>query len=63
MMISLPNPTNKMKNTAELEEILYDKCREDSDLLATVISEYVMTLSDSKLDELEDFIVNNFGDD
>lgn len=62
-MISLPNPTSKMTNTSELEEILYDKCREDSDLLATVISEYVMTLSDSKLDELKDFLVNNFGDD
>ena len=62
-MISLSNPAIKMKNTAELEEFLYDKCREDSDLLATVISEYVMTLSDSKLDELQDFLVNNFGDD
>ena len=62
-MISLSNPTSKMKNTSELEEFLYDKCREDSDLLATVINEYVMTLSDSKLDELQDFLVNNFGDD
>jgi dsDNA-binding SOS-regulon protein len=51
-----------MKNTVELEEFLYDKCREDPDLLATVISEYVMSLSDSKLDELTDFLVNNFGD-
>lgn len=47
----------------ELEEFLYEKCREDADLLATVISEYVMSLSDSKLDELEDFLVKNFGDD
>ena len=51
-----------MKNAVELEEFLYDKCREDPDLLATVISEYVMSLSDSKLDELTDFLVNNFGD-
>ena len=35
----------------------------DSDLLATIISEYVCSLSDSKLEELEDFLTNNFGDD
>ena len=51
-----------MKNTSELEEFLYDKCRQDPDLLSTVISEYVMSLSESKLDELKDFLVNNFGD-
>ena len=47
----------------ELERFLYEKCREDSDLLATIISEYVSSLSDSKLDELQDFLVNNFGED
>jgi hypothetical protein len=47
----------------ELEQFLYEKCREDHDLLATIISEYVSSLSDSKLDELEDFLSNNFGDD
>ena len=52
-----------MSNRTELEFFLNEKCREDADLLATVINEYVMTLSDSKLDELEDFLSNNFGDD
>ena len=52
-----------MNELLELEEFLYDKCRQDPDLLATIISEYVVTLSDSKLDELQDFLVNNFGDD
>jgi len=47
----------------ELEQFLYEKCKEDSDLLATIISEYVCSLSDSKLEELEDFLTNNFGDD
>ena len=47
----------------ELEQFLYEKCRQDPDLLATIISEYVCSLSDSKLDELEDFLSNNFGDD
>ena len=44
-------------------EFLYQKCREDHDLLAMVIDEYLTSLSDSKLDELEDFMVNNFGDE
>ena len=47
----------------ELFEFLYAKCREDPDLLATIIDEYVASLSDSKLDELEDFLSDNFGDD
>jgi len=60
-MISLPNP--KMQNRTEIEFFLNEKCREDPDLLATIISEYVWSLSDSKLDELEDFLSNNFGDE
>jgi hypothetical protein len=52
-----------MTNRTELEWFLLEKCREDPDLLATVIGEYVWTLSESKLDELEDFLSNNFGDD
>jgi len=48
---------------SELEEFLYEKCREDSDLLATIINEYVTSLSDNKLIELEDFLSNNFGDE
>ena len=44
-------------------ELLYEKCRQDPDLLATIIDEYLTSLSDSKLTELEDFMVNNFGDD
>ena len=46
----------------ELFEFLYDKCRQDPDLLATIIDEYLVSLSDSKLIELEDFLTNNFGD-
>jgi hypothetical protein len=47
----------------ELEYLLYDKCREDPDLLGSIITEYVWNLSNDKLNELEDFLVNNFGDD
>ena len=51
-----------MSDKVELVEFLHDKCREDRDLLATIVSEYVDSLSDNKLIELEDFLVNNFGD-
>jgi hypothetical protein len=44
-------------------EFLYSKCRQDPDLLAMIVDEYLTSLSDSKLEELEDFMVNNFGDD
>jgi hypothetical protein len=47
----------------ELEDLLYGICRQDHDLLVTIISEYVWNLSNDKLNELEDFLVNNFGDD
>jgi hypothetical protein len=53
----------KFENRTELYEFLYEKCQEDYDLLREVLDEYVSTLSDSELDHLEDFLVNNFGDD
>ena len=47
----------------QLQEFLCDECRQSPDLLAHIIKEYVYSLSDNKLLELEDFLVNNFGDD
>lgn len=66
-MISLPNPMSEtqkrgLNGLTELEFFLNEKCREDPDLLATIISEYVWSLTPTKLAELEDFLVNNFGD-
>lgn len=49
--------------TNPLFEFLYTKCREDPDLLATVVDEYLTSLDRQRLLELEDFLVNNFGDD
>lgn len=46
----------------ELYEFLYEKCQEDNDLLSDILDDYVNYLSESKLDELEDLLVNNFGD-
>ena len=62
-MISLPNPTNKMNIINPMFELLYEKCRQDPDLLATIIDEYLTSLNDTQLNELEDFMVNNFGDE
>ena len=45
---------------SELEEFLYEKCRQDPDLLATIVNEYVTSLSDNKLIELEDFLADTY---
>ena len=50
-------------NGSELNEFLFDKCQQDSELLELIISKYTCSLSDNQLIELEDFLVNNFGDD
>ena len=52
-----------MTNRTELFEFLYDKCYESPELLDVILKEYVHSLSDNKLTELEDFLTNNFGDD
>jgi hypothetical protein len=46
----------------EREELLYESCLKDHDLLATIITEYITRLSDADLTELDDFLANNFGD-
>jgi dsDNA-binding SOS-regulon protein len=52
-----------MTDKTELFEFLYDKCYESPELLDAILREYVHSLSESKLTELEDFLTNNFGDD
>ena len=47
---------------SEREELLYESCLKDSDLLATIITEYITRLSDTDLTELDDFLTNNFGE-
>lgn len=53
-------------NKSQLIGFLHEKCDGNRDLLLYILEEYVNALEvlgDSKLDELEDFLVNNFGDD
>jgi hypothetical protein len=38
---------------SEREELLYESCLKDSDLLATIITEYIIRLSDTDLTELD----------
>jgi hypothetical protein len=52
-----------MTSRQELIEILEEKCLQDVDLINTIIQEYVLNMNEDQLTELEDFIVNNFGDD
>ena len=52
-----------LNGLTDLEFFLNEKCRQNPDLLETIISEYVWSLTPTKLAELEDFLVNNFGDD
>lgn len=52
-----------MTTRTEMIDLLEELASKDRDLLETIIQEYVLNMSDSKFDELQDFIVNNFGND
>lgn len=51
-----------MNKRLEMVDILQQECRNDPALLDTILEEYVLGLSESEADHLEDFIVNNFGE-
>jgi hypothetical protein len=59
-MISLPNP---MIDSVTLHSTLFDLCKENDELLNQILDEYVSSLNTDELNQLEDFLVNNFGDD
>lgn len=52
-----------MTNASDLKEFLYDCCIRDKDLLADVVDEYLLLLTSERRSEIEDLLVNNFGDD
>ncbi len=52
-----------MTNQIELLEFLYGACKQNSDFLYNVLSDHISRLDDDGLNELEDILVNNFGDD
>lgn len=51
-----------MATRTEMIDLLQELVSNDQDLMQTIIEEYVLNMSESKFDELEDFIVNNFGE-
>jgi hypothetical protein len=51
-----------MTNITELEDFLREKCMESPALLAVVIGEYIKSLNKSQITQLEDFLIENFGD-
>ena len=59
-MISLPNP---MIDSVTLHSTLFELCKENDELLNQILDEYVSSLNGDELNQLEDFLVNNFGDD
>ena len=59
-MISLPNP---MIDSVSLQSTLFELCKENDDLLEQILDEYISSLNTDELNHLEDFLVNNFGDD
>jgi len=52
-----------MTNKVQLFEFLYETCQQDNDFLADTLDNYINSLSEKELTELEDCLVNNFGDD
>ena len=52
-----------MTDSVELHSTLFELCKENDDLLEQILDEYVSSLNDDELNHLEDFLVNNFGDD
>jgi hypothetical protein len=52
-----------MNDRIEMIDLLEEKIRTEPFLLQTIIQEYVLNMTEEKFTELQDFIVNNFGDD
>ena len=56
-------PHHTMPDKTQLFDLLYKSCLEHSGLLESTLMDYIDALSEQKLLELEDFLVNNFGDE
>lgn len=52
-----------MNDRIEMIDLLEEKIRTEPFLLQTIIQEYVLNMTEEKFTELQDFIVNNFGND
>jgi hypothetical protein len=52
-----------MTDKVQLFEFLYETCQQDNDFLANTLDNFINSLSDEELNELEDCLINNFGED
>jgi hypothetical protein len=52
-----------MNARIEMIDLLEEKVRTEPFLLQAIIEEYVLNMSEEKFTELEDFVVNHFGND
>jgi len=52
-----------MTTKAQLFEFLYETCKKNDGVLVDTLHNYISSLDEVELVELEDFLVNNFGDD
>jgi len=52
-----------MTTKTQLFEFLYETCQKNNGVLADTLHNYIDSLDEVELCELEDFLVNNFGDD
>ena len=52
-----------LKDRQEFCEIILEAIEDDETLLEHIIDDYVYRLNDNELDELEDLLVNQFGED
>ena len=56
-------PKDAQELTNDLKEIVINQDPQSSSLLEVIIDQYLYSLSDKEVEELEDIIVNEFGYD
>ena len=56
-------PEKAQELTRDLLEIVTQKSSQSYSLLEVIIDQYLYSLNDKEVEELEDIIVNEFGDD
>jgi len=56
-------PEKAQELTRDLTDIIDNNTRESKQLLEVIIDQYLYSLNDNEVEELEDIIVNEFGYD
>ena len=56
-------PKEAQQLTRDLTDIIDNNTRESKQLLEVIIDQYLYSLNDNEVEELEDIIVNEFGYD